>query len=53
MIYGPIFPGAIGFIEYEEFVTIMVLDTNSLGEAVVYKVSDDIETENPMEGGTG
>jgi len=51
MIYGPIFPGAIGFIGYEEFVTIIVLDTNSLGEAVVCKISDDIETENRMKSG--
>jgi hypothetical protein len=52
MIYGPIFLGAIGFIRYEEFVTFIVLDTNSWGEAIVYKISDDIETENGMESGT-
>jgi hypothetical protein len=52
MIYGPISPGAIGFIGYEEFVTIIVLDTNSLGEPIVYKISDDIETENRMKNGT-
>lgn len=52
MICGPIFPGAIGFIRYEEFVTIIVLDTNSLDEGIVYKISDDIETENQMKGGT-
>jgi hypothetical protein len=28
------------------------LDTNSLGEAVMHKVSDDMETENQMKGGT-
>jgi len=52
MIYGPIFPGAVGFIRYEEFITIIVLDTNSLGEAIIYKISDDIETENQTKGGT-
>jgi len=52
MIYGSIFPGAIGFIGYEKFVTIIVLDTNSLGEATVCKISDDIETENRMKSGT-
>lgn len=51
-IYGPTFPGAIGFIGYEEFGTIIVLDTNSLGEAIVHKIGDDIETENRMKTGT-
>lgn len=44
MICGPIFPGAVGFIRYEEFVTIIVLDTNSLGETIIYRISDDMET---------
>jgi len=52
MIYGPVFPGAIVFIGYEEFVTVIVLGTNSLGEAIIYKISDDIETEYRMKGGT-
>jgi len=52
MIYGPIFPGAVGFIRYEEFITIIVLDTNSWGKAIIYKISDDIETENQTKGGT-
>jgi len=51
-IYGPVFPGAIVFIGYEEFVTVIVLETNSLGEAVIHKISDDIETEYQMKGGT-
>jgi hypothetical protein len=52
MIYGPIFPGAVGFIGYEEFVTIIILETKSSGETIMYKISDDIETENQMKGGT-
>jgi hypothetical protein len=30
IMYGPIFPGAIGFTGYEEFITSIVLDTNIL-----------------------
>ena len=52
MIYGPIFPGAICFIGYEVFVTIIVLDTHSLGETIIHKIRDDIKTENQMKGGT-
>jgi hypothetical protein len=28
------------------------LDTNRLGEAIIYKISDNIKTENQMKGGT-
>lgn len=31
MIYGPVFPGAIVFIGYEEFVTVIVLETKQYG----------------------